>query len=160
METGRSRLPWNIPKLSSRLHTVMLVCLVGALSYLAPKLAASVLLHPRTVGPLWPGCALLVSVLFLVPRRIWPIVVPVAFASFALYDIQAGVPIRSIAWFFPANTVPVLIAALVLSHFFEGVPRLDSVWAVSKYALFAVLLAPSAGAFFSAFGIQDDYWTS
>jgi PAS domain S-box-containing protein len=160
METGRSRLPWNIPKLSSRLHTVMLVCLVGALSYLAPKLAASLLLHPQTVWPLWPGCALLVSMLFLVPRRIWPIVIPVAFASFALYDAEAGVPMRSIAWFIPANTIQVLIAAFVLSYFFDGVPRLNSVRAVSKYVLLAVLLAPSAGAFLSAFGIQGDYWTS
>jgi hypothetical protein len=32
METGRNRRPWNIDKLNSRFHTVILVCLVAALS--------------------------------------------------------------------------------------------------------------------------------
>jgi PAS domain S-box-containing protein len=96
----------------------------------------------------------------MVPRRIWPIVVSAAFAGFALFDMQAGVPIGSIAWFILADTVQVLTAALCLSYFFDGMPRLNSVMAVCKYSLFAVLLAPSAGAFFSAPGIRDGYWRS
>jgi len=114
MKTGRSRLSWNLAKLDSPLQTVILVCLVATLSYLAPKLEGALLLHPRTVWPLWPGCALLVSVLLLVPRRIWPILIPISFAAFALYDLQAGVPIGSIAWFIPADTVQVLTAAFCL----------------------------------------------
>jgi PAS domain S-box-containing protein len=160
METGRNRLPWYIEKLNSRFHTVVLVCLVAALSYLAPKLAWALLSHPQTVWPLWPGCALLVSVLLLVPRSIWPIVVPAAFAGFALFDVQAGVSISSITWFILADTVQVLTAALCLSYFFDGVPQLNSVKAVSKYAFSAVLLAPSAGAFLSAVGIHGNYWNS
>jgi PAS domain S-box-containing protein len=139
---------------------VILVCLVAVLSFIAPKLAAALLLNPQTVWPLWPGCALLVSVLVLEPRRIWPIIVPAAFAGFALYDVLAGVPASSIAWFILADTVQVLAAALCLRYFFDGVPRLNSVKAVGKYAFFAVLLAPSAGAFLSAFGIHGDYWSS
>jgi PAS domain S-box-containing protein len=160
METGRSRPLWGGVKLNSPFHTVILVCLVAMLSYLAPKLAGALLLHPQTVWPLWPGCALLVSVLMLIPRRIWPIIIPVAFAAFALYDMQAGVPIGSIAWFIAADTVQVLTAAFCLGHFFDGVPRLNSVTALSKYLFFAVLLAPFAAAFLSAFGIHGDYWTS
>jgi PAS domain S-box-containing protein len=133
---------------------------VATLSYLAPKLAGALLSHPRTVWPLWPGCALLASVLLLVPKRIWPMVIPAAFAAFVLYDLQAGVPIGSIAWFIPANTVQVLTTALCLRYLFDGVPRLNSVRALSKYLVFAVLLAPFAAAFLSAFGIQGDYWTS
>jgi signal transduction histidine kinase len=133
--------------------------LVATMFYLAPKLAGVLLLHPQTVWPLWPGCALLVSVLLLVPRRIWPILIPVAFVVFALYDLQAGVPIRSIAWFIPADTVQVLTAAFSLSYFFDGVRRLNSVKALSKYLFFAVLLAPLAAAFVSAPGIDGNYWT-
>jgi PAS domain S-box-containing protein len=103
---------------------------------------------------------LLVSVLLLVPRRIWPLVIPVAFAAFVLYDLQAGVRIGSIAWFIPADTVQVLTAAFCLSYFFDGVPRLNSVKTLSKYLIFAVFLAPFAAAFLSAFGIHGDYWTS
>jgi PAS domain S-box-containing protein len=160
METGRNRLPWNIEKLNSRFHTVVLGCLVAALSYLVPKLASALLSHPQTVWPLWPGCALLVSVLLLVPRSTWPIVVPAAFAGFVLFDLKAGVPISSITWFILADTVQVLTAALCLSYFFDGVPRLNSVKAVSKYAFSALLLAPSAGAFLSANGIHGNYWNS
>ena len=160
METGRSRLSWNIAKLNSPFHTLILVCFVAVLSYVAPKLAGALILHPQTVWPLWPGCALLVSVLLLVSRRIWPLVIPAAFAAFVLYDLQAGVRIGSIAWFVLADTVQVLTAAFCLNYFFGGVPRLNSVKALSKYLFFAVLLAPFAAAFLSAFGIQGDYWTS
>ncbi len=159
METGRSRPSWNIAKLNSPFHTVILVCLVALLSYLAPKLAGALLLHPQTVWPLWPGCALLVPVLLLVPRRIWPIVIPAAFAAFVLYDLQAGVPVRSIAWFIPADTVEVLIAAFGLSYFSDRMPRLNSLKALGKYLFFVALLAPFTAAFLSAPGIRSDYWT-
>jgi PAS domain S-box-containing protein len=139
---------------------VILVCFVAVLSYLAPKLAGALILHPQTVWPLWPGCALLVPMLLMAPRRIWPLVIPVAFAAFVLYDLEAGVPVGSIAWFIPADTVQVLTAAFCLSYFFDGVPRLNSVKALGKYLIFAVFLAPFAAAFLSAFGIHGDYWTS
>src|SRR6266576_5016379 len=160
METKRSRLSWRKANLDSPLQTAILACLVATLSYLAPRLEGALILHPQTVWPLWPGCALVVSVLLLVPRRIWPILIPVSFAAFVLYDLQAGVPIGSIAWFIPADTVQVLIAAFCLSYFFGGVPRLHSVRNMATYSFFAVLLAPSAAAFLSAFGVLGDYWTS
>ncbi len=159
METGRS-LSLNIRKPNSPLQTVILVCLVAVLSYLAPKLEGALLLHPKTAWPLWPGCALLVSALLLVPRRIWPMIIAAAFAGFVLFDLQAGVPFGSIAWFIPADTVQVLVAALGLSYFFDGVPRLNSAKALSKYSFFAVFLGPFAAAFLSAFGIHGDYWSS
>jgi PAS domain S-box-containing protein len=160
MGSVHTRQSWRIAQPGSPLHTIILVCLVAVLSYLAPKMAGALLFHPRMVWPLWPGCALLVSALLLVPRNTWPLVIPAAFAGFILFDLQAGVPFRSIAWFIPADTVEVLIAALGLSYFFDGVPRLNSVRALSKYLFFAVLLAPSAAAFLSAFGIHGGYWPS
>ena len=160
METSPSRPSWNIVRVDSAFHTVILACLVALLLYLATTLAGALLLHPQTVWPLWPGCALLVSVLLLVPRRTWPSVIPAAFAAFVLYDLQAGVPIGSVIWFLLADTVQVLIAALLVSHFFDGVPRLNSAGALGKYAFFAVILAPYAAAFLSAFGIPGGYWSS
>ena len=143
---------------SSPVSVASLVCLVVALSYLVPKLEGAMIQNPRTVWPFWPGSAILVSVLLLVPGRIWPILIPAAFATFALYDLGAGVPVRSIAWFIPANTVQVLTSALCLRYFFHDVPRLNSVKAVAKYSFFAVLLAPVGAAFFSANGIGGNYW--
>jgi PAS domain S-box-containing protein len=160
METGPSRLSWNILKLDSAFHTVILACLVALLLFLATTLAGALLSHPQTIWALWPGCAMLVSVLLLLPRRTWPSIIPAAFAAFILCDLQAGVPIGSVAWFILADTVQVLIATLCLRYFFDGVPRLNSVAALSKYVFFAVVLAPYAAAFLSAFGIPGPYWTS
>src|SRR3954471_12621408 len=140
--------------------TLILVCGVAILSYFAPKLEGVLISNPRTVWPLWPGCAILVSALLLVPTRIWPILIPVSFAGFVLYDLEMGVPVGSIAWFMLADTVQVLIAALGLRYCFDGLPRLDSMRALAKYALVAVILAPFAGALVSARGIGGDYWNS
>ena len=148
----------SITSASSPRSVTALVCLVVALSYLAPKLEGAMILNPQTVWPFWPGCAILVSVLLLVPGRIWPILIPAAFATFALYDLQAGVPIKSIAWFIPANTFEVLTSALCLRYSFHDVPRLNSLKAVAKYSFFAVILAPAGAAFFSANGIGGNYW--
>jgi signal transduction histidine kinase/integral membrane sensor domain MASE1 len=158
METIRRHSFSNFGGLDSPLSIALLVCLVAALSYFGPRLEWALILHPQTVWPLWPSCALLVAVLVLVPRRIWPILIPISFASIVLFDLQRGVPISSIAWFIAADTIEVVAAALCLSYFFDGVPRLNSVKAVAKYLLFAVILAPSAAAFLAAPGIGGDYW--
>ena len=160
MSSFRSRPFRNISNPDSPFYTVILVGLVATLSYLAAKLGGALILHPQTVWPLWLDCALLVSVLLLVARRIWPILIPVAFAAFVLYDLQVGVPIRSTVWLILADTVEVLIAALCVSYSFGGVPRLNSVKALAKYAFFAVILAPCAGALVGALAISGDYWIS
>ena len=144
MQTRTSRSSWSVANLNSPFHTAILVCLVATLSYLAAKLGGALILHPQNVWPLWPGCALLVSVLLLAPRRIWPILIAAAFAAFALYDLQSGVPIGSVVRLLLADTVEVLTAALLVSYSFNGVPRLDNLKALAKYSLFAVILAPFA----------------
>lgn len=118
------------------------------------------MLHPQTVWPLWPGFALLVPVLLLLPQRIWVAVIPAAFAAFVLYDLQVGVPLRSFVWFIPGDLAQVLIAALFLSYYFEGVPRLSDANSLVKYLLVVVVIAPSIGAFITAPGIRMYYWAA
>jgi len=142
-------------------HSILLVvCVTIALSYLVPTLVGMVVSNPKTVWPLWPGCAILVTGLLLVRFSVWPVMIAVSFLGFALADLQAGVPLSSVAWFIPGNTVEVLISAIGLRYCFDGLPRLNSVRALAKYSFFAVVLAPFAGAFLSAHGIGSDYWTS
>jgi PAS domain S-box-containing protein len=160
MGSTPNRLSSRLLNLDSPLSTIMLVCLVATLSYVAPRLEAALMLHPQTIWPLWPGCAILVSVLLLVRRRLWPIFIPAAFAGFVLYDLRAGVPVASIAWFIPADTVQVLIAAVSLRYCFDSVPHLNSVKSLAKYWFLAVFLAPFVAAFVSARGIPGNYWTS
>jgi PAS domain S-box-containing protein len=77
----------------------------------------------------------------------------------ALADLQAGVPLSSIARFIPGNALEVLISALGLRYCFDGLPTLNSLRGLAKYSFFAIILGPIAGAFLSAPGIARDYWT-
>jgi PAS domain S-box-containing protein len=79
---------------------------------------------------------------------------------FVLFNLQTGLPNRSILILLVSDAVEVLTAALVLSYSFEGVPQLNSVKALAKYSFFAVFLAPFAGAFFGALASRGQYWTS
>jgi signal transduction histidine kinase len=112
------------------------------------------------VSPLWLGNVLLASVLLLVRRRIWAVLLTAGLAGFFLYDLQAGGPMRSIVWLILSNAVEVLIAVLCLSRSFDGVPRLNSVRALAKYSFYAVFLAPFAGAFLGALSTSEHYWAS
>jgi PAS domain S-box-containing protein len=146
--------------LDSRLHPGVLACFIATLSYFAARGGGALMLRPQMVWPLWPGCALLVAVLLLVPRKVWPTLIAAGLAGFVLYDLQTGLPIRSIILLILADTVEILIAALGVSYFLEGVPRLSSLNALSNYLFFAVILAPISAALFSAFAFGGDYWTS
>src|SRR4029077_16265555 len=157
MTIATNRFSRSQPYFDSR-STVLVVCVTIALSYLVPTLTGMLISNPQTVWPLWPGCAILVAGLLLVRVNVWPLLIPASFAGFALADLQAGVPLSSIAWFIPGNTVEVLIVAIGLRYSFDGVPRLNSVRALGKYPVFAGALGPFAGAFLSAHGIASDYW--
>ena len=136
----------------------MLAGVVGVLSYLAARLGGVLTVHPQTLCPLWPACAVLVSILLLVPRKLWLALIAAAFAAFVVYDLQEGLSIGSTLWLILADTVEVLIAALCVSYSFDGVPRLDSVQALARYSQFAVILAPFAGAFVGAAALNGNYW--
>jgi PAS domain S-box-containing protein len=112
------------------------------------------------VSPLWLGNVLLASMLVLVRRRIWPVLLAAGLAGFFLFDLQAGGPIRSIVWLILSNAVEILVAALCLSYSFDGVPRLNSLKALAKYSFYAVFLAPFVGAFFGALSTRNNYWAS
>jgi PAS domain S-box-containing protein len=106
------------------------------------------------------GNVLLVSLLLLVRRKIWPVLLAAGLAGFLIYDLQAGAPIRSIVWLVLSNVVEVLTATLCLSYSFDGLPRMNSVKALAKYSFYGVLLAPFVGAFPGALSTPGDYWGS
>ncbi len=160
METEPNRSSWSAVNLNSPWHTVILVCFVAILAYGAAKLGGMLMIGPQADWPLWLGNVFLVSVLLLVPRRMWPILIAAAFAASLLYNIQAGLTIRWSALLILSDTVEVLTAALCLNYAFRGVPRLNSVRALAKFSLFAVILAPFIGAFAVALATSRNYWAS
>ena len=158
MTIARNRFSQSQPYLGSR-STWLVVCATIALSYLVPSLIGTLISNPKTVWPLWPGCAILVTGLLLVRGSIWPVVIFASFFGFALADLQAGVPLSSIPWFVLGNSVEVLIAAIGLRYCFDDLPKLNSLRALIRYSVVAVILAPLAAAFLSARGISRNYWT-
>src|SRR5260370_22758743 len=160
MEKGRNRSSWSVANLDSPWHTVVLVCFVAILSYCAAKLGGMLTIGPQADWPLWLGNVLLVSILLLVPRRVWPILIAASFAASFLYNIQTGLPIRWCALLILSDTVEVLTAALCLRYAFGGVPRLNSVRALAKFSAFAVIVTPCVAAFFAALITTGDKWAS
>ena len=160
MSSIQYRPLWNPANLNSPFHMAILACLVATMSYLAAKLGTTVVIRDTLEWPLWPGNILLLSALVYLPRRIWLIVIAAALVTFAFYDLRFGISIRSIIFYQLSDIAEVLTAAWGLSYCFGGVPQLDSVKALAKYSFFAVLLAPFAGAFFSALTTHGDYWRS
>jgi len=157
MVLDQKRLSWTTLSPNSTLRTVILTCLVGALSYLVARLGGALVLRPQMVWPLWPGCAFLVAVLLLAPRRIWAFLMLAGLSGFVVYDLQAGLTLRSIALLILADTVEILVAALGVSYAFDGRPCLNSVKSLAKYLFFAVLLGSLASAFLASVAFGTNY---
>jgi len=145
-------------RVDSPFQISVIVCFAATFSYLAARLAGHLVIRPEMIWPLWPGCAFIVAILLLTPRKIWPAILAAGLAGFALYDIQERLPIRATVFLLFADSIEILVAALGVSHVFGGVPRLNSVKALAKYSLFAVILAPISVASAAAFALESDSW--
>ena len=97
MSSIHSRLSRGMTSLDSRWHTVMTVCLVAVLSYVATKLGIAMIVSPHHISPFWPTNALLLAVLLLVPRRVWPVLLVTTYVIVALLDLQSGNSIVSVS---------------------------------------------------------------
>jgi PAS domain S-box-containing protein len=138
-------------------QTVILVSLVGIVSYVAAGVGTRLEMPQLMVAPVWPGNAILVAVLLLVPRRIWAPLIVTGLSAFTLFDLQTGLPVRTSLLLNFADAVEVIIAAVCLSYFFGEVFRLTSIKALAKYSL-VVIPAPIAGALVGALITSADYW--
>src|SRR6516165_5635020 len=137
----------------------VLVCFVVLVCYLAAILGTSVVIPPQIDWTIWPGNVLLACMLLLVPRRVWPLILAAALLTFAIYDLRIGLSLRTVIFFQLSDAAETLTAALGLSYAFGGPPKLNSLKALAKYAFFAVILAPFAGAFLGALTTHGEYRT-
>jgi integral membrane sensor domain MASE1 len=81
-------------------------------------------------------------------------------AGFAVYDRQAGVPIRAMAWLILADILEILVAAWGVNYALGGLPRLNSVKALAKYSFFTVFLASVIVSTIGVYGLDGKWWTS
>jgi PAS domain S-box-containing protein len=157
---SRGNVSQSLIKLDSGFSIFITAALTVILCYLAARLGGMLVLRPQMMWPLWPGCALLVAVLLLTPRKIWPYLIPAGFAGFMLNDLLVfGLSIRASGILILADTLEILIAALGINYFFgsSGL-RLNSLQSLAKYLLVAVILAPMSAAFVSSTAFNDSYW--
>ena len=158
MDTLRTRELWSAANRNFVLRTIILACVVTILCYLTAMLGGALVMRPQMVWPLWPGNALLVAVLLLNSRKIWPILLASGLAGFLLYDLPAHLTVRSTVLLILSDGIEVLIAALGLSYAFDGIPHIDSIKSLAKYSLFAVILAPISVASIGALALGGRYW--
>ena len=145
------RAVWTTATRIYPLPTAVLALFVAVVSYLAACLGDVLLISNQQGSVLWPGNALLVSMLLLVPRGTWPVLIPAGLAGFVLYDLQIGLPPSTVALFTLADAVEIIIIIVGLGYSFDGVPRLNTLKALAKYSLFAILIGPFIGTFVGAF---------
>lgn len=149
------------PAASRRLTTALLVGLALVVGYVSARLGGILIIKdPQTLWPLWPGCAALVALLLLCPRRVWVFLVPAGLIGFILYDLQAGVPIRSIAWLVVADIAEILVTAEGLHRIFGGAPNFDSLRAFAKYCLVTVVLGPVVASSIGLRALSGNPWIS
>jgi PAS domain S-box-containing protein len=142
----------------SAFGVVALVCLVAVLSYLAAKLGGTLVLRPEMIWPVWPGCAFLLAVLLLTPRKIWLALLIAGLSGFALYDAQERLPVRATSFLLVADSIEILVAALGVFYVFGGTPRLNNIRSLAKYSFFAVILAPVSVASAATLAFEGDSW--
>ena len=161
METNqRDRLP-SAANAEFWSHSMVQAILVLVLCYLAARLGGTLIITaPQMLWPFWPGCAVLVAILLVSPRRFWPILIPAGLAGFVLYDLPAGVPIHSMAVLLLADIAEILVVLWGVDYFLQGVARLDSVKAFGKYVFVTVILGPLVVCLTGWQALSGDRWIS
>ena len=159
LDYAHLRPAWNIPDLNSHMSAGILACLVAIVCYQADRMAYSLRVPPEYAASYWPATALLVTLLLLVPRKIWPVLITAGLGAMAFGDFKNGVPIATIIFFSLGDLAAVLVATLGISRLFEGVPHLISMKTLVKYSVVAVILAPFVSAFLGATSsVRGGYW--
>src|SRR5215469_8081462 len=142
-------------------HSVVQAFLAFLLCYLAAKIGGLLMMTaPQALWPLWPGCAVLVAILLVSPRRSWPILIPAGLAGFVFYDLPAGVPIHLMAVLQLADIAEILVVLWGVDYFLQGVARLDSLMAFGKYVFVTVILGPLVACLTGSQSLSGDLWIS
>jgi PAS domain S-box-containing protein len=150
-----SRILTTLPRV------LLFSALVALFGYLAARIGGVLIItEPQTIWPLWPGCAGLVAILLVSPRKLWPPVILACLVGFTIYDVQVGVAVPSILWLLFTDIVEVLVAAGGVSYALNQPPRLDSLKAFAKYGFFTVLLCPFLASSIGIQALDGDRWVS
>ena len=133
------------------------VLLVGLVCHLSTEVGFAHKLPPHNISSLWPTGAILFSVLVATPVRHWWAYVLAAYVTSVSNDVRAGFPI-SAAFFIAAGIIEILIAAVAVRRFADGLRAFNSLRGLVVYLGVAVVLAPFIAAFVAAASTTENYW--
>ena len=134
------------------------VLLVGIICHLAIQVGHQSKLPPHDISALWPASAILVSVLVASPIRHWWAYLLGGYATYAIDVARAGFLVSD-ALYQLADIIKVLIAAVGVRWFADGLRAFDSLRSLARYIGFAVLVAPAiSGLVAAAAGGTESYW--
>ena len=158
---GTGAASFSLPRMPS-VGAVAAALAVSAVYLLGMRIGSALTATGSPISTLWPPNALLMAVLLLSPRRLWPIFLAVLFPVHVLYQRALGVPLDASLGWFVGNTGEALIGAALLRRF-ETDQLFGSLRSVLRFVLFCVVLAPIVTSFWDAAvvvstGLGSDYW--
>ena len=140
------------------IRLVLKVLLVGFICYLSTEVGFAHKVPPHYISPLWPTSAILFSVLVVAPVRHWWAYIVAAYFTSVLNDVRAGFPLSALL-FIVAGIMEILIAAVGVRRFADGLRAFESLRSLVAYIVIAAVLAPLLSAFVGAFaGGTEKYW--
>ncbi|MGH8681002.1 MAG: PAS domain S-box protein [Burkholderiales bacterium] len=138
------------PRVARAVPLALRVLLVGAICYLSTEVGFAHKFPPHYISPLWPTGAILFSVLVVAPVRHWWAYILAAYFTSIINDARAGFPISAIL-FVAAGIIEILVAAVGVRRFADGLRAFDSLRNLVAYVVIAAVLAPFISAFVGAF---------
>ena len=143
---------------SPALRLTLKVVFIGLVCSLATEIGFAHKFPPHYISALWPTGAILFSVLVVSPIRHWWAYILAAYFTSVINDAHAGFPLAA-RLYLVAGVIEVLIAALGVRRFADGLRAPDSLRNLVAYIIVAAVLAPSLSAFVAAFaGGPESYW--
>jgi diguanylate cyclase (GGDEF)-like protein len=132
------RLAWALPDSYSRFGFVMLLYLVASWG------GNSLTRTPAVADILWPANGLLLAFLLPIARRYWTSYLVASVVINIAVHLAFGFPLGSGILYTVANTIEVLIAAMLVNSRDGSKPDLTRMRTLVRFVLCAVVLAPCA----------------
>jgi PAS domain S-box-containing protein len=134
------------------------VLLVGVICHFSTQIGFAHKIPPHDISPLWPTTAILFSILVASPVRHWWAYTLAAYFSSVATDIRAGFSVAA-GLFILAGILEIVVAAVGVRRFADGVRAFTSLRTLVAYIFIAVVLAPSMSALVAALaGLGQGYW--
>jgi len=111
----------------------------------------------------WPPNAILLAVLLLTPKRIWPLLLLAVLPAHLLIQLKSGIPLNAALGWFAGNTAEAVVGALGVRIFCKERSPFESVQGVIIFTAFGIAVATLLTSFIDAAnaiaaGLGSAFW--